>query len=188
MLPYILTRFIQHFTQVKFSIISPKYNYVSQVVSSSLDVSHTNFVWISHSPCTLHLTSCPSCILWFNRSNNISYRVISTTSSTLGLCNSVFLPVTCSVLEPIVDMRALCSKVNYKTWLPRSSTAWPLKMGQTGSPETSVTNYQPTLRNIPEDHSCIGKGKATPVQTLIDSEGSRRVRFPDFKTIGTWRW
>jgi len=27
----------------------------------------------------------------------------------------------------------------------------PLKMGITGSPETSVTNYQSTLSNIPEE-------------------------------------
>jgi hypothetical protein len=28
------------------------------------------------------------------------------------------------------------------------SSAWVLKMGQIGFPETSVTNYQSTLRNI----------------------------------------
>jgi hypothetical protein len=30
-----------------------------------------------------------------------------------------------------------------------------------------------------------GKGKAIPLQALADPEGSRRVRFPDFKKIGT---
>ena len=30
-------------------------------------------------------------------------------------------------------------------------TAWPLKMGSIGSPETSVTYYQPRVRKIPED-------------------------------------
>jgi hypothetical protein len=30
-----------------------------------------------------------------------------------------------------------------------------------------------------------GKGKAIPLQSWTDPEGSRRVRFPDFKTIGT---
>jgi hypothetical protein len=29
------------------------------------------------------------------------------------------------------------------------------------------------------------KGKAIPLQALIGPEGSRRLRFPDFKTIGT---
>jgi hypothetical protein len=29
-----------------------------------------------------------------------------------------------------------------------------------------------------------GTGKAIPVQAWIDPEGSRRLRFPDFKTIG----
>jgi hypothetical protein len=33
-----------------------------------------------------------------------------------------------------------------------------------------------------------GKGKAIPLQALTGPEGSRRMRLPDFKTIGTWRW
>jgi hypothetical protein len=32
---------------------------------------------------------------------------------------------------------------------------------------------------------CKGKGKAIPLQTWTGPEGSRRLRFPDFKTIGT---
>jgi hypothetical protein len=31
-------------------------------------------------------------------------------------------------------------------------------------------------------------GKAIPLQALAGSEGSRRLRLPEFKTIGTWRW
>ena len=34
----------------------------------------------------------------------------------------------------------------------------------------------------------IHKGKAIPLQAWTGPEGSRRLRFPDFKTIGTWRW
>jgi len=30
-----------------------------------------------------------------------------------------------------------------------------------------------------------GKGKAIPLQAWTDPEGSRRLRFPDFKTVGT---
>ena len=30
-----------------------------------------------------------------------------------------------------------------------------------------------------------GKGKAIPLQTWTGTEGSRRLRIPDFKTIGT---
>jgi hypothetical protein len=29
------------------------------------------------------------------------------------------------------------------------------------------------------------KGKAIPLQALTDPEGSRRLRVPDFKTVGT---
>ena len=32
------------------------------------------------------------------------------------------------------------------------------------------------------------KGKAIPLQAWTGQEGSSRLRFPDFKTIGTWRW
>jgi len=31
-------------------------------------------------------------------------------------------------------------------------------------------------------------GKAIPLQAWTSPEGSRRLRFPDFKTVSTWRW
>jgi len=34
----------------------------------------------------------------------------------------------------------------------------------------------------------IGKVKAIPLQAWTCPKGSRRLRLPDFKTIGTWRW
>ena len=34
---------------------------------------------------------------------------------------------------------------------------------------------------------CTSK-KAIPLQAWTGPEGSRRLRFPNFKTIGTWRW
>jgi len=34
-------------------------------------------------------------------------------------------------------------------------------------------------------NNVFGKGKAIPLQTWTDPEGSRRLRLPDFKTIGT---
>jgi hypothetical protein len=33
-----------------------------------------------------------------------------------------------------------------------------------------------------------GKGKSTLLQALTGPEGSRRLRLPDFKTIGTCTW
>jgi len=32
------------------------------------------------------------------------------------------------------------------------------------------------------------KGKAIPLQAWTGPESSRRLRLPDFKTFGTWRW
>ena len=41
----------------------------------------------------------------------------------------------------------------------------------------------------PASHSLLkGKGKAVPLQAWTGPEGSRRLRLPDFKTIGTRRW
>ena len=36
--------------------------------------------------------------------------------------------------------------------------------------------------------SALIKAKAIPLQAWTGPEGSTRLRFPDFKTIGTWRW
>jgi len=36
--------------------------------------------------------------------------------------------------------------------------------------------------------SVKGKGKAIPLQAWTDPEGSRRLKLPDFKTVGTWKW
>jgi len=36
------------------------------------------------------------------------------------------------------------------------------------------------------DRKC--KGKVIPLKGWTGPEGSRRLRLPDFKTIGTWRW
>jgi len=32
------------------------------------------------------------------------------------------------------------------------------------------------------------KGKAIPLQAWTGPEVSRRLKLPDFKTFGTWRW
>jgi hypothetical protein len=32
------------------------------------------------------------------------------------------------------------------------------------------------------------KGKTIPLKAWTDPEGSRRLRLPDFKKIGAWRW
>jgi hypothetical protein len=37
---------------------------------------------------------------------------------------------------------------------------------------------------VPKNYACI-KGKAIPLEALTGPEGSSRLRFPDFKTIGT---
>ena len=36
--------------------------------------------------------------------------------------------------------------------------------------------------------ACKSKGKTIPLQAWTGPEGSRRLRRPDFKTVGTCRW
>jgi len=39
-----------------------------------------------------------------------------------------------------------------------------------------------------KQQTSYGKGKAIPLQAWTGPEGSRRLRLPDFKTVGTRRW
>jgi len=41
------------------------------------------------------------------------------------------------------------------------------------------------LKGVDFAYKGKGKGKAIPLQAWTGPEGSRRLRFPDFKTIGT---
>ena len=47
--------------------------------------------------------------------------------------------------------------------------------------------YQ-TYQNFQGTRTCHGKDKTIPVQAWRGREGSRRLRLPNFKPIGTWRW
>ena len=42
--------------------------------------------------------------------------------------------------------------------------------------------------NLTEDQRDNIKGKAIPLQVWTSPEGSKRLRFTDFNTIGAWRW
>ena len=51
----------------------------------------------------------------------------------------------------------------------------------------SAYNFQVRIHLI-MDRLTPNTGKEIPLQAWTGPEGSRRLRFPDFKTIGTWRW
>jgi hypothetical protein len=46
-------------------------------------------------------------------------------------------------------------------------------------------NFYHKSAKIPEKQGFISKIKATPLEALTGPEGSRRLRLPDFKIIGT---
>jgi len=55
--------------------------------------------------------------------------------------------------------------------------------------KSSARGPRESKRNPKVDYNKIlrGKGKEIPLQAWTGPEGSRRLRLPDFKTIGTWR-
>jgi hypothetical protein len=51
-----------------------------------------------------------------------------------------------------------------------------------------ILSYQTRRQKLPDGMAVgkgKGKGKAIPVQAWTGPEGSRRLRLPDFKTVGT---
>ena len=70
---------------------------------------------------------------------------------------------------------AACRTCRQHKSLPSSSTVWPWKMGPTGCPKTSVTNYQSTLCNIPEE-------RRSQIMPNTTEKEIKNVR----KTFGPW--
>jgi len=63
-------------------------------------------------------------------------------------------------------------------------------VGLSAGTDVSMQQAISTFKVAPKNTACSslkvkGKGKTIPVQTWTDPEGSRRVRFPYFETIGT---
>jgi len=74
-------------------------------------------------------------------------------------------------------------------------------MPQVGFEPTIQASGRPQIPRLPPRGDCYqeflfivkckigkGKGKAIPLQAWTGLEGSRTLRLPDFKTIGTLRW
>jgi len=81
---------------------------------------------------------------------------------------------------------ALCKHDNEPT---DSITAWSIfKTAQHSTHHTPYTFLETTNWLTLGYHRCKGKGKAIILQAWTSPEGFRRLRLPDFKTIGTWKW
>ena len=94
----------------------------------------------------------------------------------IGLCGP------CSWFRHFGDKKNLSPSRN---WTPNCSAHNTVTTSYSGS------LYAPINQNKlhPSVFKLIKKkGKAIPLQAWTGPEGSRRLRFPDFKTIGTWRW
>jgi hypothetical protein len=78
----------------------------------------------------------------------------------------------------------------HQIWVPLSLLSSGSRRTQTNIPLAKVISDRilVELLGIREDsiYSVCGvKGKAIPLRTLTGPEGSKRLRLPDFKTIGT---
>jgi hypothetical protein len=62
----------------------------------------------------------------------------------------------CSILIFIHTLLLLARQVG-KAWEPCSWNSWPLKTGPIRCPETSVKDYDSTLRNTPEERRYLAK-------------------------------
>jgi hypothetical protein len=66
-----------------------------------------------------------------------------------SLCRSLYI-----LILPLSFFHTICFLFIYAFYIYLSSwIAHPFEMGPIDSPETSVSNYQSTLRNIPEEQS-----------------------------------
>ena len=74
--------------------------------------------------------------------------------------------------------RCICIKCGvlfaFRSWHPTLNAA--------------TVNLSGSSASYPVNKKGKGKGKAIPLQAWTGPEGSRGLRLPDFKTIGTWRW
>jgi len=69
-------------------------------------------------------------------------------SESNSISDLLFFGTLCSVdwyLFTDVSAQHICPIMQSK------NNAWPLKMGPISCPETSLNNYQPRLRNVPEE-------------------------------------
>ena len=101
------------------------------------------------------------------------------------------------------DLREVYHNDCRLSWLSRNSADAVLPYSSANYPCSAVTKvlvclffplrkyHQPFIRvfYVPALLSCnIKKGKAIPLQAWTGPKGSRSLRLPDLKTIGTWRW
>ena len=96
----------------------------------------------------------------------------------------------CALATPVTEGRrllAICisstSEPNTTCLAPMVRKLWSLIWKLQKSITRPPCYYFPLYKHI----NLTKKGKAIPLQAWTGPEGSRRLRFPDFKTIGTWR-
>jgi len=90
-----------------------------------------------------------------------------------------------SAMDVLENILCLCWEPNSLFCHLASSLDVPSELFQLQNLNKVDINYFPPILYY---CSVKGKGKAIPLQVWTDPEDSRRLRLPDFKTIGTWRW
>jgi hypothetical protein len=83
---------------------------------------------------------------------------------------------------PVVDPLHDNAQHSQQTLTPPACLVLPA-IPASKQPQSQALEGAVTLIVLTVD--CKGKGKAIPLQALTGPEGSRRLRLPDFRTIGT---
>jgi hypothetical protein len=110
-----------------------------------------------------------NCIFWeWNKVVSINWLLCFILSGILISCLHLYLAVTCS--------GHVCRRAANSDYCQRTVCL-------------SACNWTPSSGRSFLKFLCFGFFvKAIPLQALTDPEGSRRLRLPYFKTVGTWRW
>ena len=138
-------------------------------------------------------------------SNSFSKTLNTNSCLTVSLC---FISTTNTVVKPRYEVltggrgrttkvavshteegssRCMCNKLNVITFLNtqilRLSNLNLCIISKVVS--SSSSNRSSSISNNSSSNSRSSKSKAIPLQPCTDPEGSRRLRLPDFKTVGT---
>ena len=142
-----------------------------------------NVIRMSSVPQPTHYTDCPQTALHISkdeslRMNNKLYILFCTKRTFIYIKNTI-----------------LWGGVTWgRSWLRQCVTSRKVAGSIPKSVIVIFRWYNPSGRTMaqwltqPLTEMSKSKGKEIPLQAWTGPEGSRRLRFPDFKTTGTWMW
>jgi hypothetical protein len=96
------------------------------------------------------------------------------------LCRSVYCLCVNTYCTTVSGWQPNCSLTNISSITPNTGFTSPLT--------SSRTSFFRVTYTLPHFQTQNVEGNAIPLQAWTGPDGSNRMRFPNFKTISTWRW